>query len=102
MSTLWIGVAALALMNFTFKAIGPVLLAQREIPPRMTAAVNTAGQCLLVSLVVVALIGERGAGFDAAVLVGIASGAALRLMKRHDLVCVLVATVTVALMRLLI
>jgi len=102
MSTLWVGVAALALMNFTFKAIGPVLLANRAIPPKVTATVNAAGQCLLVSLVVVALIGERGAGLDGVILGGIACGMVLRLMKQHDLVCVLGATVTVALMRFLI
>ena len=101
MSNLWIGVVALALMNFTFKAIGPVLLARRKVPAKMTCVINAAGQCLLVSLVVVAIIGQEGADLDKTVLAGLASGVVLRLMKQHDLVCVVGAMVTVALMRAL-
>lgn len=101
MSSLWIGVGALALMNFSFKALGPALFARWEIPAKTASVINAAGQCLLVSLVVVAVIGEEGADLDKTVLAGLASGVVLRLMKQHDLVCVVGAMATVALMRAL-
>lgn len=61
-SGLLIGVVLLALMNVAFKAIGPALLGDRDLPAALQRVLDAAGPGLLASLVAADLLGPRWSG----------------------------------------
>jgi branched-subunit amino acid transport protein len=81
------------------KAIGPVLLGGRELPPRVGSLVSLAAPALLAALVVTQAVGgDRKLVFDAR-LVGLAA-AVVAIRLRAPLVAVMVvAAATTALVR---
>jgi len=99
MAGLVVGILALGLVNFCFKALGPVLLAEREVPEHVSAAIDGMGQGLLAALVVQVLVGTRGSAFDPTLMPGVAVAMVMSRAKQHDLLCVLAAVVVTALAR---
>ena len=74
MSAVWIAVVAVGAATIAFKALGPVLLGGRELPPRLAAVVELLAPAVLAALVVTQVVGgdrrlvvdERLAGLAAA------------------------------------
>ena len=101
MSSPWIAIVAVAIASAAFKAAGPILAGDRELPPRVNAVVALLTPALLTALVVTGTFGEGGhlALDERALGVGVAA-VALALMSPVLLAVVLAALVT-ALARLL-
>jgi branched-subunit amino acid transport protein len=71
----WIGVVAVAAASLAIRLL-PFLAAQRfALPDRAADALRHAGAGALTALIVLAVIGSRGSGPDAAVVVGVAVSA---------------------------
>jgi uncharacterized membrane protein len=96
MTTIWVAIGLTALASFLIKAAGPVVLGDRELPPRVTGVIallaaallaglvvvdtaNDFSWSLLAGLAVVALGRWRGAPLLPAILLGVAVAALLRL-----------------------
>lgn len=79
MTTLMLAVASLAVINFTFKAVGPALLGGRTLPPRGQSIVTALPPALLAALLLADLLGEHWSGTAPTALPGLATALALRL-----------------------
>lgn len=99
-TTLVIGIVLLAAMNLVFKAMGPALLGDRQLPPAFTRVLRALGQGLIAALVVATLLGPGWHDFDATVLPGLALALALRWWGQSHIVCALAAVGLTALVRL--
>ena len=99
MSRVWLAVLVVGAATMAIKAIGPVLLGGRELPPRVGSLVSLAAPALLAALVVTQAVGgDRKLVFDAR-LVGLAA-AVVAIRLRAPLVAVMVvAAATTALVR---
>lgn len=96
----WPALLVLAAGTYAFRAVGPLLLSGRELPPRLAAVLNLLPAALLAALVATqtftdgaaltldaraaglaaaAIAVWRGAPFVAVVLIGTATAALLRL-----------------------
>ena len=91
MSVIVIGIVALALLNFAFKATGPVLLMDAEPSPTVQEVVISLSPALLTGLVVVELAGERWAHLEWTALPALAAAAVAYRKGVPDLVCILIA-----------
>jgi branched-subunit amino acid transport protein len=98
--TIWIVIAALAVITVTVRAAGPALLGDRTFPPAATAVVDALAPALLTGLIVVDLLGTHGDDADATVLPGLAAAVVLRIFRAPDLACVLGAVVVTVVLRL--
>lgn len=98
----WGVILAVAVISAGIKAAGPMLLQDREFPPRVALVIDALAPALLAGLIVVELLGQRWREADWTVLPGLALGGLLRLLKVPDLLCVLAAVVGTALVRLLV
>ena len=58
MRTLWVTIVAVALANAAIKAVGPVLVGGRDLPPRAVAVITLLAPALLAALVVTETFGE--------------------------------------------
>ena len=96
----WLVIAVVGLATMLFKASGPVLLARRELPPRVAALVEVLAPAMLAALVVTQAVGgDRELVFDERLAGVVAGGVAVWL--RAPLVAVMiVAAATAALIRL--
>ncbi|HWT93185.1 MAG TPA: AzlD domain-containing protein [Solirubrobacteraceae bacterium] len=99
MSTAWTLIGALAVINFTIKAAGPVIAGRRELPDLAQRFITASVPALVAGLIVTGtfasdgklVLDERAAGIGAA---------ALALVLRAPLLVVLVAAAgTTALLR---
>lgn len=90
-TTLVVGIAALALINFGYKALGPAVLGDREPSPTVQELVISLSPALLAGLVVVELGGQRWAELDWTVLPPLAVAALAYLKGLPDLVCIGIA-----------
>ena len=59
MSATWIVVLIVGVFTISFKAAGPVLLAGRQLPARLTSAFELLGPSLLAALVVTQSVGGK-------------------------------------------
>ena len=91
MTVIVVGIVALALMNFSFKAAGPALLMDREPSPTVQELVISLSPALLTGLVVVELAGPRWADLDWTALPALAAAAIAYRKGVPDLVCILIA-----------
>jgi branched-subunit amino acid transport protein len=99
MSTAWTVIGALAVINFTIKATGPVLAGRRELPERAHRFISVSVFGLVAALVVTGTFGdgralvldERAAGMGAAL--------ACVLLRAPMLVVMLAAAGVTALLR---
>jgi branched-subunit amino acid transport protein len=99
--TVWTVVAGAGLATLALKALGPLLLGGRGLPPRVLSGITLLGPTLLAALVATQVFGgERELVVDARV-VGIAATAAAIVARVPILVVVAVAAAATALARLL-
>jgi branched-subunit amino acid transport protein len=101
MSALTLGVVLLALMNLTFKAVGPVLLGDRTLPAPAARVLDALGPGLLAALVTTDLLGPHWSAADATILPGLTLAAGLRRTGRSHVLCVAAAVATTCAVRLL-
>ena len=86
-----VGIVALALMNFGYKAAGPALLMDREPSPRVQDLVVSLSPALLTGLVIVELAGPRWADLDWTAVVALAAAGVAYRLGVPDLVCLVLA-----------
>jgi branched-subunit amino acid transport protein len=86
----WITVVAVGALTIAFKAVGPVAIGGRTLPPRLLGLVELLAPALLAALVVTQVFGrERDLVLDARA-VGLAA-AVVALMARAPILVVVVA-----------
>ena len=99
MTTVWIVVAVVGVATIAIKAVGPVVLGGRQLPPRLNGVVVLLAPALLAALVVTqAVAGDRRYVFDAR-LVGLAAAAVAIRLRAPLLVTLVVAAAATALVR---
>lgn len=98
---IWVVVAVVGLVTIAFKALGPVLLGGRELPPRVAAVVDVLAPAMLAALVVTQTFGSDGELVLDARLLGVAAGGVAIVLRAPLLVVMVVAGMTTALVRLL-
>ena len=99
MTTVWIVVAVVGAATIAIKAVGPVVLGGRQLPPRLNGVVVLLAPALLAALVVTqAVAGDRRYVFDAR-LVGLAAAAVASRLRAPLLVTLVVAAAATALVR---
>jgi branched-subunit amino acid transport protein len=101
MSATWVVVLVVGAFTISFKAAGPLLLAGRQLPARLTSAFELLAPSLLAALVVTqSLGGKDGIEVDAR-LVGVGAAAVAIWLRAPLILVVVVAALTTALVRLL-
>jgi branched-subunit amino acid transport protein len=101
MSATWVVVLLVGAFTISFKAAGPLLLAGRELPARLTSAFELLAPSLLAALVVTQSVGgQDGIVLDAR-LVGVGAAAVAIWLRAPLIVVVVVAALTTALVRLM-
>ena len=99
MTALWATILAVALANAVIKAAGPILVGDRQMPPKAKAVAALLASALLAALVVTETLGGGGRfAFDAKV-VGLAVAALALLLRAPVLVVVALAAVATAVTR---
>ncbi len=82
------------------RAAGPMLLRDRDLPPRASVVIDALAPALLAGLIVAELLGARWRDLDWTMLPALPIAAALRWKHVPDLACLAVAiAVTVVLRR---
>jgi uncharacterized membrane protein len=94
-----LAVAALAIVNFTFKAAGPAILGDRQFTARTQAALDALPAALLAGLIAVDLLGQRWVNADWTVLPGLATVALVRTRHAPHLICILAGVAVTAALR---
>ncbi|MBH1936718.1 AzlD domain-containing protein [Streptomyces sp. AV19] len=97
--TLWIAIGAIALLSFTFKAAGPAVLGDRELPGRARSVIAMVAPALLAGFVVVDLAGPGWGAFDLTVVAGVAAVVVLRMLRAPLMVAMAGAVVVTAALR---
>jgi branched-subunit amino acid transport protein len=101
MSEVWLVVAVVGAATVAFKAVGPVALGGRELPPRLAGVVDMVAPAVLAALVLTQLVGgDREVVLDERLL-GIAAAAVALLLRAPLFVVIVAAAVTTALARLI-
>jgi branched-subunit amino acid transport protein len=101
MTEVWLTVVAVGVLTIASKALGPVAIGGRTLPPRLLGIVELLAPALLAALVVTQVFAsERDLVLDARVVGILAAGAALAL-RAPVLAVVVVAAVATALARAL-
>jgi branched-subunit amino acid transport protein len=96
----WLVIAVVGAVTILFKASGPVLLGDRELPPRVAALVEVLAPAMLAALVVTQTVGgDRELVFDERVA-GVAAGAVAVRLRAPLIIVMLVAATVAALIRL--
>ena len=102
MSTLWLAVLIVAVISAVTKALGPVALGGRTLPPPARAVIALLAPALLAALVVVDVAGPRWSDLDWTVPAGLLAVIIARYaLRAPDLVAILAGVVVTALLRLL-
>jgi branched-subunit amino acid transport protein AzlD len=102
MTEIIIGIIAIAMINFTIKAIGPAVLGDREPSPAVQELITAMAPALLAGLVTVQLLGPRWGTLDWTALPGLVAAALAYRRGLPDLVCIAVAVVITVVLRLLV
>jgi branched-subunit amino acid transport protein len=100
LSALWIAVLGVAAATVMLKAVGPVLLGRRSLPPWLAGPVALLAPAVLAAFVVTQAVGGHRAIVADARLVGVGAGAVAIAVRAPILVVVVVAAATAALARL--
>jgi len=96
----WLVIAAGGIATMLFKSAGPVLLGDRQLPPRVASVVDVLAPAMLAALVVTQTVGgDRELVIDAR-LAGVIAGGIAVWLRAPLLVVMVVAAVTAALIRL--
>jgi branched-subunit amino acid transport protein len=95
MTEVWLVVGVVGVATIALKAVGPVLLGGRELPPRLAGVVDLLAPAVLAALVVTqAVAGDRELVFDERLLGLGAAGVAIKLRAPILAVIVVAAVVT--------
>ncbi|MEV0646336.1 AzlD domain-containing protein [Phytomonospora sp. NPDC050363] len=97
---LWGAIACVALISFTFKAAGPALLGDRELPRSARGVIALLAPVLLAGLLIVDVAGPRWTGLDWALLAGLATVAVAYLRRVPMILSIAAGMVVTALVRL--
>ena len=100
MSAAWASVLAIGAGTFALKAVGPVGVAGKTLPPRATQLLAMVGPALLAALVVVETFADGRALVLDARLAGLAAGALAVVLRAPIWVAVVAGAVATALVRL--
>jgi branched chain amino acid efflux pump len=100
MSSTWLVVLIVGAFTISFKAAGPVLLAGRQLPERLTSVFELLGPSLLAALVVTQSVGGKNGIVLDARLVGLGAAAIAIRLRAPLIVVVLVAAAATAFTRL--
>lgn len=101
MSATWVAVLLVGAFTISFKAAGPVLLAGRQLPARLTSAFELLAPSLLAALVVTQSVGGKDGIVLDARLVGLGAAALAIKLRAPLIVVVIAAALATALVRLL-
>jgi len=101
MSATWVAVLVVGAFTISFKAAGPVLLAGRQLPARLTSAFELLAPSLLAALVVTQSVGGKDGIVLDARLVGLGAAVVAIRLRAPLIIVVLVAALTAALVRVL-
>jgi branched-subunit amino acid transport protein len=96
----WLLTAALAVVTFAIKAVGPVALGGRPLPARATGVIALLAPALLAALVVAGVAGQDGRLGLGVEAIGVAAGGLVALRGASILTCVVVAAGLTAALRL--
>lgn len=100
MTTVWLAVAAAAVASFALKAVGPLLLAGRDLPPRSRAVITLVAPALLAGFVALGALSQgRHVTVDARTAGVAVAGVALAL-RAPMLLALVLGAATAALLRL--
>ncbi len=99
MSATWAVVLLVGAFTISFKAAGPVLLAGRRLPARVTGALELLAPSLLAALVVTQSVGGKDGIVLDARLVGLGAAVVAIALRAPLIVVVVVAAVVTALVR---
>jgi branched-subunit amino acid transport protein len=100
-SDVWLAVAVVGATTIAFKAVGPVLLGGRTLPPRVAGPIELLAPAVLAALVVTQLVGgDRAIVLDER-LAGIAAAGVAIALRAPILVVVVAAALVTALTRAL-
>jgi branched-subunit amino acid transport protein len=95
MSTTWIVVIVVGIATISIKALGPVLLGGRPLPPRLAGPIALLAPALLAALVAINTFGgDRALVIDARVPGVLAGAVAIRLHAPVLVVIIVAAVVT--------
>ncbi|PSM45199.1 branched-chain amino acid ABC transporter [Streptomyces dioscori] len=97
---LWWAIICVALISFAFKAVGPAVLADRQLPAAARGVIALLAPVLLAGLLVVDMGGPRWTALNGPLLIGLATVAAVRLSRAPMLLAILAGTTVTALIRL--
>jgi branched-subunit amino acid transport protein len=100
MSTLWIAILVVALVSFTIKAAGPALVGNRQLPPRAANVIALFAPALLAGLVLTDFAGPGWTEADWTIAAGLSVAGISYLLRAPVLVCVALAVLATALLRL--
>ncbi len=100
MTTIWVGIAAVAGVCVTVKALGPAILGGRPLPVWSTGVIALLAPALLAGLVVSDVAGKGWRDANLPVLAGLATALAVR-WRAPSLLAVAAAVVVTAGTRLL-
>ncbi|WP_191254516.1 AzlD domain-containing protein [Amycolatopsis oliviviridis] len=100
--TLWLGIVLVALISIGFKAAGPVLLGDREMPPRVAGVIALLAPALLAGLVLTEVTGPAWSGVDWTLCAGLAAIAVTYVLRVPALAAILCGVVVTAALRFLI
>ncbi|MDQ1034182.1 branched-subunit amino acid transport protein [Streptomyces sp. V3I8] len=98
---LWWAIGCVALISFAFKAAGPAVLGDRELPAAARGVIALLAPVLLAGLLVVDVAGPRWTELDATLLLGLAAVVAARWLRAPLLLAIVAGTAVTALARLL-
>jgi branched chain amino acid efflux pump len=97
----WIAVVAVGAGTALLKAVGPVGLAEKELPPRVTELLSLLGPAILAALVVTMTFGRDRSLVADARIAGVAVGGLAAVLRAPLGVVVLVGALATAGVRLL-
>jgi uncharacterized membrane protein len=99
MTALWIAIVAVALASAAIRAVGPMLLGGRELPPSANAVIAVLVPAVLTALVVTQTFGEDGRLVLDEKAIGVAVAAVALALRAPVLLAVALAVVATALAR---
>jgi branched-subunit amino acid transport protein len=99
MTETWVVVIVVGLVTIAIKALGPMLLGGRPLPPRITVLIALLAPALLAAFVAVNTFAEDGQLVLDARVPGVLAAAAAIKLKAPVLVVVVVAAVVTATVR---
>jgi branched chain amino acid efflux pump len=97
--TLWFAILAVAVVSFSIKAAGPLLLTGRQLPAWSGAVIALLAPALLAALIVVEVLGPQWTDVHWPVLAGLAAVVVAHLLRAPMLLAVLAGVAATALLR---